>query len=174
MTGRVDDGDGGRDDGDGDGDTTRGSGRTDEDRALPAPGGVDGDPDHPTAGDPDAGRLTGRRDLPDARRPGGHPRLPMQRIGELLPAAARHLGLEEELRTARARSIWEAIVGERVPAAAGESRLVGLDGPALLVEVDSPMVGQELRLRSAELLAAFRTAPGGMPAASLRIRVRPG
>ena len=124
--------------------------------------------------DRDAGRLTGSRDLPDERRPGGHPRLPMQRIGELIPAAARRLGLEDELRTARARSIWEAIVGERVPAATGESRLVGLDGPALLVEVDSPMVGQELRLRSAELLAAFRAAPGGMPATSLRIRVRPG
>jgi predicted nucleic acid-binding Zn ribbon protein len=98
----------------------------------------------------------------------------MQRIGELIPAAARHLGLEEELRTARARSTWEAIVGERVPAAAGECRLMGLDGLALLVEVDSPMVGQELRLRSAVLLAAFRAAPGAPPATSLRIRVRPG
>lgn len=128
----------------------------------------------PAAPDPDPGRLTGARDLPDERRPGGHPRLPMQRIGELIPAAAHRLGLDEELRTARARSIWEAIVGERVPAAAGESRLAGLDGTALLVEADSPMVGQELRLRSAELLAAFRAAPGSVPAASLRIRVRPG
>lgn len=131
-------------------------------------------PERPATPDRDTGRLTGTRDLPDLRRPGGHPRLPMQRIGELLPAAAHHLGLDEELRTARARSIWEAIVGERVPAAAGECRLAGLDGTALLVEADSPMVGQELRLRSAELLAAFRAAPGGAPAASLRIRVRPG
>ena len=123
---------------------------------------------------PDDGRITGRRDLPDERRPGGHPRLPMQRIGELIPAAARHLGLEEELRTARARTTWEAIVGERVPAAAGESRLVGIDDAALLVEVDTPIVGQELRLRSADLLAAFRAAPGGFPASSLRVRVRHG
>ena len=128
----------------------------------------------PKEPDPDAGRLTGARDLPDERRPGGHPRLPMQRIGELIPAAARHLGLEDELRTARARSIWDAIVGERVTGAAGECRLVGIEGTALLVEADSPMVGQELRMRSAELLAAFRSAPGGLPAASLRIRVRPG
>ncbi len=124
--------------------------------------------------DPDAGRLAGRRDLPDERRPGGHPRLPMQRIGELIPAAARHLGLEEELRTARARTTWDALVGERVPAAAGENRLVGIDGNDLLVEADTPIVGQELRMRSAELLGAFRGSPGGFPASSLRIRVRHG
>ena len=98
----------------------------------------------------------------------------MQRIGELIAAAARHLGLEEELRLARARTTWEAIVGERVPAAAGESHLVGIDGSALLVEADTPTVGQELRLRSAELLGAFRGSPGGFAASSLRIRVRPG
>jgi predicted nucleic acid-binding Zn ribbon protein len=124
--------------------------------------------------DPDAGRLGGRRDLPDERRPGGHPRLPMQRIGELIPAAARHLGLEDELRTARARTTWDALVGERVPAAAGENRLVGIDGNDLLVEADSSIVGQELRMRSAELLGAFRGSPGGFAASSLRIRVRHG
>lgn len=124
--------------------------------------------------DPDAGRLTGRRDLPDERRPGGHARLPMQRIGELIPAAARHLGLEDELRTARARTTWDALVGERVPAAAGENRLVGIDGNDLLVEADTPIVGQELRMRSAELLGAFRGSPGGFAASSLRIRVRHG
>ena len=124
--------------------------------------------------DPDAGRLDGRRDLPDERRPGGHPRLPMQRIGELIPAAARHLGLEDELRTARARTTWDALVGERVPAAAGENRLVGIDGNDLLVEADSSIVGQELRMRSAELLGAFRGSPGGFAASSLRIRVRHG
>lgn len=124
--------------------------------------------------DRDAGRLGGRRDLPDERRPGGHARLPMQRIGELIPAAARHLGLEEELRTARARTTWDAIVGERVPAASGESRLVGIDGGDLLVEADTPIVGQELRMRSTDLLAAFRGSPGGFPASALRIRVRHG
>ena len=98
----------------------------------------------------------------------------MQRIGELIPAAARHLGLEDELRTARARTTWDALVGERVPAAAGENRLVGIDGNDLLVEADTPIVGQELRMRSAELLGAFRGSPGGFPASALRIRVRHG
>ena len=42
----------------------------------------------------------------------------------------------------------------------------------LLVEADVPIVGQELRLRSTELLAAFRTAPGGFAARELRVVVR--
>ena len=52
---------------------------------------------------------------------------PMTRIGDLLPEAARELGLERELRHARATSIWSAIVAERVPAASGACRLVGLE-----------------------------------------------
>ncbi|MHB8458963.1 MAG: DciA family protein [Candidatus Limnocylindrales bacterium] len=96
----------------------------------------------------------------------------MERVGDLIPAAARHLGLEEELRLARAIATWEAIVGERVPAAVGTNRLVRLDGSALVVEVTEALAAQEIRLRSAELLSAFRTAPGGLPAADLRVVVR--
>lgn len=96
----------------------------------------------------------------------------MERIGDLLPAAARGLGLEAELRSARATSTWAALVAERVPAATGACRLVGIESDALLVEADQPIVAQELRLRSGELLDAFRTAPGGFPAAGLRVRVR--
>jgi hypothetical protein len=99
-------------------------------------------------------------------------RRPMERIGDLLPAAARELGLEAELRLARAGSTWDALVAERVPAATGASRLVGIEDDALLVEATLPIVGQELRLRSSELLEAFRTAPGGFSAAGLRVRVR--
>ncbi len=99
-------------------------------------------------------------------------RRPMERIGELMPEAARRLGLEDELRLARAIATWDALVAERVPEAAGATRLVGLDGPAILVEADHPIVAQELRLRSSELLAAFAAAPGGSPARELRIGVR--
>jgi predicted nucleic acid-binding Zn ribbon protein len=96
----------------------------------------------------------------------------MQRVGDLIPEAARRLGLEEELRLARAIATWSAIVAERVPPAAGSTRLLRLDGFALVVEADAPIVAQELRLRSTELLAAFRAAPGGMAASELRIGVR--
>jgi predicted nucleic acid-binding Zn ribbon protein len=99
---------------------------------------------------------------------------PMQRIGDLIPETARRLGLDDELRTARAISTFQAIVAERVPAASGACRLVEVEGGALLVEADAPIVAQELRIRSAELLAAFAAAPGGGPAGSLRIRLRRG
>lgn len=98
----------------------------------------------------------------------------MERIGDLLPEAARHLGLEAEYRQARAASTWSALVGELVPAATGACRLLAVEAGALIVEADAPIVAQELRLRSSELLAAFATAPGGFRAAELRVRVRRG
>ena len=73
----------------------------------------------------------------------------------------------------RARaSTWDALVAERVPAATGACRLIAIESDALLVEADQPIVAQELRLRTGELLGAFRTAPGGFPATGLRVRVR--
>ncbi|HEY3522440.1 MAG TPA: DUF721 domain-containing protein [Candidatus Limnocylindrales bacterium] len=102
----------------------------------------------------------------------GRRRRPMERIGDLLPDAARRLGLEEELRLARAAATWTAIVGERVPAAAGRSRLVRIVGSLLIVDADRPIVAQELRLRTAELLDAFRAAPGGGHVTELRVQVR--
>lgn len=98
----------------------------------------------------------------------------MQRIGDLIPETARRLGLADELRLARATTTWSALVAELAPAAAGASRLVRLDGPVLVVEVDHPIVAQELRLRARELLAAFAGAPGGVDARELRVAVRHG
>ncbi len=99
-------------------------------------------------------------------------RRPMRRIGDLIPEAARALGLEDELRLARAIATFEAIVAERVPAAAGACRVIRLEGFAVDVEADAPIVAQELRLRSSELLAAFAAAPGGVGVRDLRVHVR--
>jgi predicted nucleic acid-binding Zn ribbon protein len=110
--------------------------------------------------------------MSDERGSGRSRRRPMERIGELIPEAARRLGLEDELRLARAGATWDALVAERVPPAAGACRLVKAEGGVLLVEADAPIVGQELRLRSPELLAAFRAAPGGFAARELRVVVR--
>jgi hypothetical protein len=96
----------------------------------------------------------------------------MVRIGDLMPATARALGLEDELRLSRAIATFEAIVAERVPAAAGSCRVIQLEGFALDVEADAPIVAQELRLRGPELLAAFSAAPGGVGVRELRVRVR--
>lgn len=91
------------------------------------------------------------------------------RVGDLLPEAARQLGLDAELRLARAVSTWEALIAERVPPAAGACRLVRIDGDALVVQVDEAIVASELRMRALELLDAFRAAPGGVDARVLRL-----
>ena len=93
----------------------------------------------------------------------------MIRIGDLLPDAARGLGLEEELRLSRAMSTFEQVVGERVPAAAGACRVLRIDGFAIVVEADAPIVAQELRLRSPELLAAFAATPAGIGVREIRV-----
>lgn len=90
------------------------------------------------------------------------------RIGDLLPEAARRLGLEPELRLGRAIATWDALVAERVPPAAGACRLVRLEPDALVVAVDEPIVAAALRMRALELLEAFAAAPGGTRVRHLR------
>ncbi len=94
-----------------------------------------------------------------------------ERVGDLLPEAARQLGLEDELRLARAISTWDALVAERVLAAVGSCRLVALEPDAIVVAVDEPIVAAELRMRAMELLGAFSAAPGGTRARHLRLRI---
>ncbi len=97
---------------------------------------------------------------------------PVHRIGDLLPAIASQLGIDEELRAARAMSSWGRIVEELVPAAAGASHILEVRPPTLFVSADDATTGQELRLRSAELLDAFASAPGGQRLLELRVVVR--
>ena len=99
-------------------------------------------------------------------------RKPMVRLGDLIPDAARALGLEDELRLSRAIATFEGLVAERVPPAAGACRVVRIEGFAVDVEADAPIVAQELRLRSSELLTAFAAAPGGIGVRELRVHVR--
>jgi hypothetical protein len=95
----------------------------------------------------------------------------MTRIGDLLPDAARGLGLEDELRLSRAMATFERLVAERVPAAAGACRVSRIEGFAIVVEADAPIVAQELRLRAPELMAAFAATPAGGGARELRVIV---
>jgi len=96
----------------------------------------------------------------------------MRRLGELLPEVAGVLGIGGELRKARRMAAWQRIVAELVPAAAGESHLLDVQPPALLVSASNAIVGQELRLRSSQLLRAFADAPDGQRLLELRIVVR--
>ena len=88
-----------------------------------------------------------------------------------MPDAARRLGLEDELRLARAIATWDAIVAERVPPAVGHCRLDRVEPDAIVVRADEPIVAAELRMRAIELLAAFAAAPGGSRARELRLRI---
>ena len=97
----------------------------------------------------------------------------MRRLGELLPGAAVELGLEEALKRGRAMAAWQRLVEEHVPGAAGATRLLELRDGVVIVAASSPIVAQELRLRSTELLAAFGQAAGGQHMRELRAVVRP-
>ncbi len=102
-------------------------------------------------------------------------RRPVRRVGDLLPDAARALGLEEQLRWVQAAAAWDAVVAEHLPGAAGASTPVRLEGDGtLVVEAAAPIVGQELRLRADELLEALSAAPGGVAAVRLRVVVGRG
>jgi hypothetical protein len=112
-------------------------------------------------------------------RPFDDPRLPsrrpVQRIGDLLPDAARELGLSEQLRWALAAAAWDEVIVERVPGAAGGSRPVRIEGQGtLVVEVAAPVIGQELQIRAEELLEAFGEQAGGIRAERLRVVVARG
>ena len=99
-------------------------------------------------------------------------RRPMSRVGELIPGAAAALGLGAELRRGRAVATFDTIVAELVPAAHGACRAIRVEGPALLIEADAPIVAQELRLHALDLRDAFRSAPAGAAVEELRITIR--
>jgi hypothetical protein len=97
----------------------------------------------------------------------------MRRLGDVLPEVARDLGIETELRLSRQMAAWRHLVAEMVPAAAGDSELLSVQPPALVVSAASPIVAQELRLRSSTLLDAFANSPEGVRLIELRIVGRP-
>jgi hypothetical protein len=95
----------------------------------------------------------------------------MERLADLLPETVRQFGLEDQLEQARAAAAWLRIVVERVPAAAGSCRLAGLHQGVATIETDEPIVAQEIRLRSPELLRALRDATA-TPVRQVRITTR--
>ena len=70
-----------------------------------------------------------------------------------------------------AAAAWDRIVADRVPAAVGACRLIGLGQGVATIEIDMPIVAQEIRLRSPELLAALR-AVARTPIRQLHVTAR--
>ena len=122
-----------------------------------------------------AGRGVGvspARPFDDPRRP---TRRPVRRIGELLPEAARELGITEQLRWALAGAAWEEVVGERVPGAAGGSRPVRVEGHGtLVVEAASAVIGQELANPGGGAPRGVRRTTGRHPGRAATGRGGPG
>jgi hypothetical protein len=95
-------------------------------------------------------------------------RRPFRRVGDLLPAVASQLGLEEELQTARASATWQRLIEEQVPGAAGATAVMAIRPPQLIVSAADAGVASELRLHAETLLDAFAAAPGGSRLDELR------
>jgi predicted nucleic acid-binding Zn ribbon protein len=141
-------------------------------RAGGGSGGRSGTGGRASGGAPDPGsdpRPIAGRD-PAGRDPDKKPR-GMERLADLLPSTARAYGLEEQLEQARVASAWQSMISERIPAAAGACRLVDLNQGVATIEADEPIVAQEIRLRSLELLAALR-ATAQTPVRQLRVTTR--
>ena len=91
----------------------------------------------------------------------GHGAARPARVGDLLPDAARGLGLEDELRLARAIATWDALVAERVPPAVGRvparrARAATRSSCA----ADEPIVAAELRMRATGAARGVRRGAG--------------
>jgi len=93
------------------------------------------------------------------------------RVGDILPGTAATLGLSDELRLARLMATWAAIAAEHLPGAGTGSRVVAVDRMTLVVEAAHPLIGQEIRLREGELVAALTATPGGGGIERLRVRI---
>jgi len=89
-----------------------------------------------------------------ARRTAGPP----ERVGSLVPAVLRDLGLDESARALRIEERWEGAVGAEV---AAHCRPVALRNGVLEVQADSSAWCQTLRLRAPELLDRLAAALGG-------------
>ncbi len=105
--------------------------------------------------------------MSDPERPRGR----FEKLGDLLPAAARDLGLDDELLLAQTMTAWTRLVDERLPGASGACRLVSLDRGVATVVTSEQIVAQEIRLRAIELLGELRSSVGAS-VRELRVVVR--
>jgi predicted nucleic acid-binding Zn ribbon protein len=92
-----------------------------------------------------------------------------RRVGAVLPRLLDELGFGAARAAMRAQESWPAVVGE---AAAAHSGVEALRGRTLEVAVDSSVWGQQLQLRTSEILAGLRDLLGDDAPAELRFRLR--
>jgi predicted nucleic acid-binding Zn ribbon protein len=91
-----------------------------------------------------------------------------RRVDAVLGRVLDDLGLGSARVAMRIQERWPALVGE---AAAAHSTPEGMRGTTLEVRVDASVWGQQLQLRSAEIVAALRELLGEAAPTELRFRL---
>jgi predicted nucleic acid-binding Zn ribbon protein len=91
-----------------------------------------------------------------------------RRVEAVLGRVLDDLGLGSARIAMRIQERWPALVGE---AAAAHSTPEGLRGSTLEVRVDASVWGQQLQVRSAEIVAALRELLGEAAPSELRFRI---
>jgi predicted nucleic acid-binding Zn ribbon protein len=80
------------------------------------------------------------------------------RVGDLLPAVLKSVGLEHKFREQEVLALWPEVVGEHI---AARTQAVRVEKGVLYVHVDHGAWMQELHFKEKELLARLREkAPG--------------
>lgn len=75
------------------------------------------------------------------------------RVGDLLPAVLKSVGLEQRFREQEVLALWPAVVGDQI---AARARAVKVENGVLFVHVDHGAWMQELHFKEKELLAKLR------------------
>lgn len=75
------------------------------------------------------------------------------KVGEVLPAVLKSVGLEHKFREQQALALWPEIVGEQI---AARTRAVSVEKGVLFVHVDHGAWMQELHFKEKELLGKLQ------------------
>ncbi len=79
----------------------------------------------------------------------------MRSLAESLQATLTLLGIRGGVARAAAVAAWRDVAREAIGADAGRTRALRVEAGTIVVAVPSPVLAQELRLRTGELVAAL-------------------
>lgn len=82
----------------------------------------------------------------------------MEGIGEILPRVVRRLGVQRQVRLARAQAAFSEACGGYLRS---HVRVVAVEGSVLVVACAHPAIAHQLQLESVALLEAVNRAVGG-------------
>ncbi|UCH83672.1 MAG: DUF721 domain-containing protein [Candidatus Latescibacterota bacterium] len=75
------------------------------------------------------------------------------RVGDILPAVLKSLGLDQKLKEREILACWAEVVGEEI---AGHTRAVKIDRGVLFVHVDHSAWMQELHFKEKEIIQRLK------------------